>query len=403
MAPNYYLSNDLLGVQLINDGEQRVNIPLTAFYNIRVANLTPQVGWTFAYNVNTDLVNVNTTGSGTVTQSDSKGVLQTGAATSSSAQISTRKVARYVPGLGLFAMFTVVFTEGVSGSQQLIGIGDSKDGLFFGYNGSDFSILRRQDGSDYWIPQTAWNGDKLDGTGLSEMTLDTTKGNIYGINFQWLGFGLIKFLVSNPDTGDMITVHEIKYANTSQKPHIFNPNLPLTALVQNTTNITNITLQTPCGIVHLEGDFDLATTTQNAISNSTVIPVSTETNILTIRSKPAINANNNRVPVQLIFISSFVEVNATARFRFVRNGTLSTPSYTDINATNSVIQYDTTGTYTSGTGSFILDYQVRRNDSRSLIVDSMQIFIEPGETLTVTATSSQTGEVGASLNWHEFY
>jgi hypothetical protein len=40
-----------------------------------------------------------------------------------------------------------------------------------------------------WIASSAWNIDKMDGTGPSGMTLDPTKFNVYEIRFQYLGVG----------------------------------------------------------------------------------------------------------------------------------------------------------------------------------------------------------------------
>lgn len=90
------------------------NLPFSAFHQVKVAGLTSEAGWTFYYNVNTDLVKVTTAGGGSVSQSNSKGVLQTGAQAGSSAKIETRKHSRYIPGLGLLVNATAVFTAGVS-------------------------------------------------------------------------------------------------------------------------------------------------------------------------------------------------------------------------------------------------------------------------------------------------
>jgi hypothetical protein len=46
-----------------------------------------------------------------------------------------------------------------------------------------------------FIPQTSWNGDRLDGTGSSGMVIDPTKGNVAEIGIQYLGFGTITFQV----------------------------------------------------------------------------------------------------------------------------------------------------------------------------------------------------------------
>ena len=53
--------------------------------------------------------------------------------------------------------------------------------------------------TETWIPQASWNGDDIfDGNGITGATLDPTKGNVYQITYQWLGFGAISFFIEDP-------------------------------------------------------------------------------------------------------------------------------------------------------------------------------------------------------------
>jgi hypothetical protein len=124
-------------------------------------------GWTFNYNINSDYIITTTTNSGTVTQGNSMAVLSTTTTNNGSAKIATKKALRYSPGLGALARFTAIFTTSAANSQQIIGLGDDTDGFYFGYNGTDFSVLRIQNGTLNWTSQTNWNGDKMDGSGPS--------------------------------------------------------------------------------------------------------------------------------------------------------------------------------------------------------------------------------------------
>ena len=243
------------------------------------------------------------TGSGTATASNSMAVLQTGAAAASSAKIETIKALRYTPGLGGLVRCTAVFTTGVANSTQIIGVGDSVDGFFFGYNGADFGVLRRQNGTDNWIPQTSWNVDKFNGTGLSGVTLNPTKGNVYSIEYQWLGFGAISFFIENPATGFPTLVHIIQYANANTIPSIFNPTLPVMAQVINTTNASNLTLSTSSAMGMVEGNADTnSLVTVNSFSNSKLV-TTTETSVFTLRNNAIFQGKTNRVRVQFSFFS----------------------------------------------------------------------------------------------------
>jgi len=54
----------------------------------------------------------------------------------------------YSAGLGLSAKFSAYFSEPQPGCHQLIGYGDENDGFFFGYNETNFGILRRCGGKN---------------------------------------------------------------------------------------------------------------------------------------------------------------------------------------------------------------------------------------------------------------
>lgn len=192
-------------------------LPSTAYGDVRTIELLPVVGWTFNYNMNSDIILTTLTGNGTATTLNSMAIIQTTASAASSAKIETVKALRYTPGLGAMVRFSAAFTSGVPNSTQLTGVGDQLDGFFFGYNGGSFGVLRRQNGTDNWIPQSAWNNDTFDGNGRSRVALNTTNGNIYTIQYQWLGFGDIKFYIENPKSGVGTLVHTIQYTNANYR------------------------------------------------------------------------------------------------------------------------------------------------------------------------------------------
>jgi hypothetical protein len=103
-----------------------------------------------------------------------------------------------------------------------------------------------------YITQNTWNIDRCADQGSlqqnylynpSGFQLDPTRGNIYRITMQYLGFGAITFYVENPATGSFIPVHQIQYANSSTSTSVLSPNFRLTYGVENTTNGSTITLK----------------------------------------------------------------------------------------------------------------------------------------------------------------
>ena len=384
----------------------QVDIPRSAFGEVEVVEPTPVVQADFIYNVNADVVDSTVTGSGTVTQADSMVVLQTTAATSSSAKVETKRYLKYRPGQGCHVRGTALFTTGVANSEQLFGAGDSVDGLFFGFNGTSFGIMTRNDSVDTWVAQADWNGDKMDGTGGASnptgQNLDPTKGNVYQINFQWLGFGLIEFAIEDATTGRFVPVHQVRYANANTVPSLLNPSFPILWSVENTTNNTNITLKGASCVGEIEGKIEYLGPT-NAIGNSKAGVTTTLTNIITIRNKSTYQTITNRTPINLLKYSISVDGNKPAEFQLIKNTTLGgTPSYTDISTNTSVIDYDTAGTTISG--GQVIDFGTlgATGSASESGTSTTDIILLPSETLTLAVrASATTTDVTAAIRWVE--
>jgi len=68
-----------------------------------------------------------------------------------------------------------------------------------------------------------------------------------------------------------------------------------------------------------------------------------------------------------------------------------------------VISYDTAGTTVTG-GTQILSFQLATNGSeRILISDVLDIHIMPGDTLTFSATSTNSAHVFIDVRWRELF
>lgn len=386
------------------EGELAVDIPTSAFGEVEVVNPNPVIQQDFIYNINTDQVNTDTT-NGTVTQADSMAVLQTSANTNSHAEISTKRVVKYRVGQGVHGRFTAIFTTGVAGSEQKIGLFDADNGIGFGYNGTNFGIFRRDDTSDTWVNQSSWNFDTMDGSGgasnPSGRTFDPTKGNVFEVKFQWLGFGALIFAIEDEETGKFTIVHEIKYANNNTMPSLKNPSFPITARIDNTTNNTNLTLKTASMAAEIEGKIRLLGP-RNSINNSKTGVGTTLTNILTIRNKTTFASIANKVPVTISKYSAAIDGTKPATFQLVLNATLGgTPSYTDISTNTSVIDYDVAGT--TVTGGKVLDGAALGKTGSSDITPFLEdIVLNAGDTLTLAVqTSSGTTDATCFVKWIE--
>jgi len=375
--------------------------PMTGFGALSVAGERFAAQVDFPYAINTDQVAVVTT-NGTVTHANSMALLQTSAAANSSAEIRTLRRLNYKPGQGAKILCAAIFSPGVAGSTQIVGGGNETDGLFFGYNGATFGALHRNGGSDTWHAQADWNIDPMDGSGPSGQTLDPTKGNIYHVQFQWLGFGRILYGVEDGATGAIVPVHQICLANATTETSLVNPSFPAMAKVENTTNATNVQVKVPGLAVSVEG----ATRNlgpRNSADNAKAGIGTTLTNVLTIRSKESFGGIGNQVPVDVLFCGASTDGNKVGRIELVLNATIGgSPSWVDVRPGTSVMEVDVAGTTVTG-GAVLMTIPIGRSDSKIVDLTNIEIQLQPGDRLTLAAhtTAGGTNEFGGALTWAE--
>jgi len=111
--------------------------------------------------------------------------------------------------------------------------------------------------TDLFIPQSRWNGDKLNGQGASGITIDPTKGNVYQINIQYLGYGTINFKVEvvseDGNNADFVTVHTLKLPNTLTTTSFGNPSFPFTMAAYSAGSTTDLAVRVGSFAGFIEG------------------------------------------------------------------------------------------------------------------------------------------------------
>lgn len=249
------------------------------------------------------------------------------------------------------------------------------------------------------VAQAAWDDDPADGTKTLPV-LDPTKGNVYQIQYQWLGYGQITFSVENPATGELVHVHHIAYANANTTSSVANPTLPIWFRALNTSNTTNLTLKTGSFAGMVEGEHDpeitglpFAAEGTNAAIATTDIP------IVTVMVNSVYQSKVNRTEIHLNLVKVAADATRSLTFTITKNAVLTGASFTDVDANTSVVSEDTSATALSG-GELVGKTVVAKTGNDTLIVPDMLL---PGETLTVSAVAGGgTGHDGlATINWLE--
>jgi hypothetical protein len=193
-------------------------------------------------------------GGGAVSHTNGHALYSTGTAVSAQAKAVSVGTVVYRPANEIYAYFTAAFTAPTSAaSHQRIGIYDSADGFFIGYEGTSFGVTTRSGGSDSSVARASFNGDLLTGAAGSKFTrngspeaINLAYSNLFRIRFGWLGSGSILFDVFSPD-GVWVNFHTIKQPNSSINPSIQKPDLPITLDVQkSSSDATDLVMATAC-------------------------------------------------------------------------------------------------------------------------------------------------------------
>lgn len=372
----------------------------------------PTIRWHghFPYGINSEVVTITTSGtSGATGTFVTGGSLRaaSGTATTGSCIVQSRIRAKYQPSQGMVARFTAMFTQGVASSTQIAGMGDATNGFFFGYNGTSFGILHRKGGVDTWVPRSQWNVDRMEGSMPEECPeFIPTKLTPFQISMQYLGAGGIAFFIECRHTRRFRLVHLIEYAGTQALPSITNATLPFWMQSLNSGATTSQSVETASAAMLTEGAENYFGPMGSQSNRKTGI--STETNILTIRNVAnfstitgTVFTGANAVRVRILSVSMSTTGGAEARLRLRRSTTLGgSPSYTPYDAASSCVDYDTAGTTVSG-GRRLWAMVVESGGSRTQDLVSHGLYLEPGETLTLSVEASSNTSPTVIVNWRE--
>lgn len=230
-------------------GRLRVSEPFTMFDsshrfddNDLWATATATSG-TAVFNANQGLVDLNVT-----------------AASGSSVIRESIKVFAYQPGKSLLVLNTFVMSAAKAGLTQRVGYYGADNGFYLEQANSNIAFVERSivTGSLVNTPvlQANWNGDKLDGSGPSGLTLDLTKAQILWMDLEWLGVGSVRmgFVIN----GQFILCHTFNHANIIASTYITTASLPLRYEIFNTAGTTGTsTLKQVCSTVISEGGYEL--------------------------------------------------------------------------------------------------------------------------------------------------
>lgn len=121
--------------------------PLSSFGELLTVNTIPQVQISGLYGLLGSDVETFTGTNGSVSATSGLMQCMTGTSIGGYGVIRSKRFVQYRPGQGIKYRFSSMYTTGVANSMQMSGAFSAIDGLWFGYYGTSFGIMRRVPGA----------------------------------------------------------------------------------------------------------------------------------------------------------------------------------------------------------------------------------------------------------------
>jgi len=331
----------------------------------------------------------------------------------------TTKVFSYQPGKSLLTLNTFVMAPSTTNLRQRIGYFGQDNGIYLQLDDDIMSFVERSivNGSpatETVIPVAAWNGDKLNGTGPSKLTLDITKAQIMWMDIEWLGLGTVRagFVIN----GQFITCHSFHHANLIASTYITTASLPLRYEITNkgATSGTR-TMKQVCSTVISEGGYELRGL-QQAIS----IPINAPRTFAAINTfYPIISLRLKTSPNRLDAVAILTALSVLGKgnginynWQVKAAGVTSGGSWFSA-GNDSAVEYNITGTSYSG-GRILASGFLNASNQASPNIDILKEALfkfqlernsftnTPYEITLVASTDTENGSgMFASMDWEE--
>jgi len=329
----------------------------------------------------------------------------------------TIKVFAYQPGKSLLVMNTFVLGTAKANLRQRVGYFGAANGIYFERDGTGLYMVERSSVTgaltNTRVAQADWNQDKLDGTGVSGLTLDASKAQILYMDVEWLGLGTVRtgFIIN----GVFVPAHNFDHANLITTTYITTASLPLRYEMTNTAATASAsTLKQVCSTVISEGGYELRGAQLSA--GTTITAPKTLTTAGTFYPVVSIRLKSTRLDGIVIMTAvSILGItnNANYKWEVVASGTTTGGTWVSA-GTNSAVEYNITGTAFSSAGGRILAtgfFQGSNQGSSSVDILKEALFANQLERQPFTATPYEitlacTGDgashqVLGSVDWEE--
>jgi len=285
----------------------------------------------------------------------------------------SKRAFSYQPGKSLQVLQTFVLNPPKENLVQRVGYGSSTNGIFLEQVGSQINIIKRTSVSGtlttITVPQSEWNVDRLDGTGISTdnpsgVALDLTKAQILFSEYEWLGVGSVK--VGFAIDGNFITAHQFNHANLTDSVYMTSATLPLRYEIENAGITTSSSMMKQiCASVMSNGGYERKRA-ENIARRTTDTEVGTSFEpLVSIRLK---SGRGFAVVIPQQILAFPLNNNASYEVALIKNGTLTGAAFTDVpNSESENVEYDITASTMTGGEIVSLRYVYGSNQAGGIV------------------------------------
>lgn len=262
------------------------------------------------------------------------------------------------------------------------------------------------------VAQSDWNGDKLDGTGPSGVTLDKTKLNIFQISLQYLGAGTARlqaFVVpSGGNNPTWVTCHTFQNPNALTLPHIKNPSMPFLMAAYSAGSVSNVSVSCACYAGFIEGVKKLNGPRFTYFNSITTVGSTNLQCLFTIRNDTVYASKANQTIVNIMSAMGAVKHTSPVIYYLIRNGTLAGNVNFQKLSNSSATSWDTAATTVTYTDNYQLVWTGHLGDTGELdhhfsMNGLEEVTLQPNEWITLAARSvtGSPSYVTGSINTRE--
>ena len=416
MAYNNTIQNDVALQNLLNDNNgtfdafyrQRFSQPETIFDSKQLSDKQPQF-WD-------DQLISGSGGASTYNTNQASTSLSVSNATAGHRVRQTYRRFNYQPGKSQMFILTGILGSSLTACTKRCGLFDEKNGIFFQVDDEGFKLGLRTFtsgvASDDFVNQDAFNIDKMDGTGASGITLDTTKTNIYFADFEWLGVGRVRYGVFI--NGRPYYIHERLHANVESVVYMSTPNLPIRWEIINDGLGTADSITHICSTIISEGGVKDTGFPYGATRGASPLVTNNDANIYPLM---AMRLKSGYLSALIKILDLSITCTSTASFNYyiILNPTITGTALSfssPANIANSSIEVDVsrTNTTTISGGTLLYtnsDNQANTTSGKNSILNSDFAFgssiagVSDIVVIGVQRTTGTTETFYGSINWKD--